>query len=394
LISALGRSVRCLQTACVAGSLLLTFPAMGQVAPAPAAPAPARAPAAPAPARAPAAPAPAPAAPAPVTVATPVIDPATAAAPAAPTTPTASAPAASPAAQKGSDDDRAKDSISSLRKQVDVWQQTNAQTGNKEREAKLLRTSAALAEAESELAKPKDERSPGRMKSAVTKIRSLSTLVEDVPPEDAAQPPPGLDATTIETAAENVEAATRNPAPMAGTSGRQVKLPSGSDFNYGLTVSLLRYSVARLEDQPARVRNYSPRFEALPAEFGFQFTFRPSNAPWRLRTASKDGFQLLSVGGIMLARVDNEKFSRGELGFAATLQVLEDSIGIGVGFDLYRGIPVQGPDGQRGGATAYTGLLSWALARDGEITPENVFVLITLNVAGLAGKITTKESEK
>lgn len=306
--------------------------------------------------------------------------------PANPTPPASAGPSKS----SKSKDERATAWVIDLRQQVDKWQSDAAKMNNKGREATLLRTSAALMNAQVELGKPQAERDMASLRALDTSLDTLSAIAQSVDTTDQIPPPPTL-AETIAGTKKAVAAAT---ATQPVSTGRRVTLPSGSDFNYGLTVSLLRYSVARQDDQPARLRNYQPRFEALPAEFGFQFTYHPSNSPWRLRTETKDGYQVMSVGGILLARVDNEKFNRGELGLAATVQFLEDSIGFGVGFDLYRGIPVQGPDGQRGGATAYTGLLGWALARDGEITPENVFMLITVNVAGLAGKISTKESDQ
>ena len=66
------------------------------------------------------------------------------------------------------------------------------------------------------------------------------------------------------------------------------------------------------------------------------------------------------------------------------LGLFEDTLGLGFGFDLYRGIPVQGPDGESGGSTVPTGLLAWAFAREGEITPENAFVVLTINLASIA----------
>ena len=96
----------------------------------------------------------------------------------------------------------------------------------------------------------------------------------------------------------------------------------------------------------------------------------------------------MSWGGGLLAQIDNQRFERGGLSVAATLGFFEDTVGFGMGFDLYRGIPVASPVGDEKGGTAYTGVLAWGLARDGEVTPENVFAVVTLNLAQLAGRVT------
>jgi hypothetical protein len=355
-------------------------------------------------AQAPVAPAPAPPAEAPRA-------PAAAAAPAAPTTTTPPrvgetivvtapppAPRPPPAAAKVED---TATKLRSLRKEVEAWYAALQRAPSASTDAApdktdetLLAALKAIAAVQDELPKARAQRSPRAFKRLSIALKDLEAAAEA---RDKAARAGGEEAApgvpTVEAINDTDTAVARDAPEQPGTAGRKVTLPDGSDFNYGLTVSLFRLSVARLDDEPARIRNYSPKFEALPAEFGFQFTYRPNGSPWRLRTASKSDFQLMSVGGILLARVNNDNFSQGEVGVAATWQFLEDSIGLGLGFDLYRGVPVQGPDGQRGEGTAYTGLFSWAFARDGEVTPENVFVLLTVNVAGLAGKISSKGSE-
>jgi hypothetical protein len=167
----------------------------------------------------------------------------------------------------------------------------------------------------------------------------------------------------------------------------EIEFARGETLRYGLSLSLLRFTTSRRPDEPARLRNYTPALELLPAEFGFQFSYRPAASPWRLKKKGDDRFQLLSAGGILLARVDNINFARGGIAIAAVLGLFEETIGVGVGVDLYRGIAVQGADGTAGGGTAYTGILGWAFARQGEVTAENVFVVITLNLSQLAGNL-------
>ena len=77
---------------------------------------------------------------------------------------------------------------------------------------------------------------------------------------------------------------------------------------------------------------------------------------------------------------------------AATLGFFENAISIGVGVDLYRGIPVLGANGSAGAGTAHTGVLSWAFSPEGEVTPENVFVLLSLSLTRIIGSVSGQVS--
>lgn len=203
----------------------------------------------------------------------------------------------------------------------------------------------------------------------------------------------------LTSAVKVAQAADRPLAPgddaIRGRKG--VTFATGGHLEYGLSVSLIRFSTARQPDEPASFRNYTPELKVLPSEFGFQFTYHPQSTPWRVRrlreegdnggVAGPDGFQLLSAGGVLLVDVDTENFERGGLALAGMLGLFEDTIGLGLGFDLYRGIPVLGADGEEGGATAYTGILAWAFSPHGEVTPENVFVVLTINLATIANRL-------
>lgn len=168
---------------------------------------------------------------------------------------------------------------------------------------------------------------------------------------------------------------------------KDIELRSGT-LSYGLTLSLLRFRSSRAQDEPGRFRNYEPEFEFIPGEVGFQFVFKPSSRPWRLRTLDRKPFQLLSAGGLLLAGVDSQQPNRGNLSLAATLSAFDDTIGLGIGVDLYRGIPVQGADGVAGSETAYTGLLAWTAVREGELTPENFFFVVTLGLQPIVERFT------
>jgi hypothetical protein len=162
---------------------------------------------------------------------------------------------------------------------------------------------------------------------------------------------------------------------------------SGSTLSYGVTLSLLQFSTLRSPNEPGRYRNYAPNLEVLPTELGFQFVYNPAFSPWRLNKQDGKTFQLISVGGALLARIKSQALEQGNISLAVQLGFFDNAISLGVGIDLYRGIPVLSGTGVSGGGTAYTGLLAWAFAREGEVTPENVFVVVSFSLSKIVGAI-------
>ena len=59
------------------------------------------------------------------------------------------------------------------------------------------------------------------------------------------------------------------------------------------------------------------------------------------------------------------------------------SVSVGVGVDLYRGIPVRNGAGEPGGDTVATGIFSWAMTRSGELTVENLFLVLNLGLSAI-----------
>jgi hypothetical protein len=224
-------------------------------------------------------------------------------------------------------------------------------------------------------------RGPKRTKA----LKQLNALVQKTKADLEIAPPEVQTSvrSTVTKASALVDEVSAEGASAPKSSPGDVTFTDGSNLRYGPTVSLLRFQTSRRKDEPGRLRDYTPALDLLPAQVGFQFIYRPSATPWQLRLPKHKTYQLLSAGGILLAHVDTNRAALGSLSLAATLGLFDDSIGLGVGFDLYRGIPVRGADGQAGSATAYTGLLAAALAREGELTPENAFVVVTLNLAWL-----------
>lgn len=161
----------------------------------------------------------------------------------------------------------------------------------------------------------------------------------------------------------------------------EAEFVSGSHLRYGLTTSLLRFSVSRRPSEPAALRDYVPTLEPVPADVAFSFMYEPNKSPWRL--CKKDGkpFQLLSWGGALFVDPSAPRRDQRSISLALMLGLFENWISLGAGVDLYRGIPTQGSDGESGTGTAYTGLLGWALSRRGEVTPENVFITVALDLS-------------
>lgn len=177
--------------------------------------------------------------------------------------------------------------------------------------------------------------------------------------------------------------------------GGDVTLPSGQ-LKYGPTISLVQLRVARRADEPPRLRNYVPQFELIPPELGFQFTYQPVSlrlgkiaAPGDLKKNGDTRLQIISWGGFLLVRVDDKELAQAAVSLGGTVQFFNNTLGLGLGFDIYRGVKARGVDGAS--ATAYTGLLSWALATEGEVTPENVFLVLSLGLepfaSALAGQL-------
>jgi hypothetical protein len=187
--------------------------------------------------------------------------------------------------------------------------------------------------------------------------------------------------------------AAKERAEPAGPESDSETLLNGSRLSWGITGSLLRFQTQRSQNLPGRNRNFRPRYEFVPGEAGFQFLVEPSSSPWRLQMKNGDTLQLMSWGGLLLASLGEDKaLERGSLSFGATLVFFKNAIGLGGGFDLYRGIPVQGADGAPGGDTAFTGVLAWAFAQEGEVTAENAFVVVTVNLSSLIGALSGKEN--
>jgi hypothetical protein len=165
----------------------------------------------------------------------------------------------------------------------------------------------------------------------------------------------------------------------------EVDLRSGT-VRYGVTTTLLRLQSSRRASDPARARDYQLGIEKLPLDLGFQFSYRPKQSPYRLKTKDGAGFQMISVGGMLSVTMNPRIASQAEVILGFVLSFFDESVSLGLGFDLYRGVPARGSEGA-GSDTAPTGLFGWACSKRGEITPENFSLLLTFNVSKIAGSV-------
>lgn len=237
------------------------------------------------------------------------------------------------------------------------------------------------------------------LKEREARLRAIDQQL-DAAPQDASLLAERADASAqVAAASANVDVETHLQHLAAGAKAEtpdpkkqaEIEFESGGRLRYGLSVSLLQLAVSRSESEPGRLRNYEPKLEVLPSEIGFQFTHQPVGPPWRFTKKDGGTFQLMSWGGMLLTKIDKRELAQGAIRLGLTLNFFENVVGLGAGFDLYRGIPIRGADGIAGSATAYTGLLSWAFSPEGEVTPENVFVVLTFGldpiVRALSGEL-------
>jgi hypothetical protein len=107
-------------------------------------------------------------------------------------------------------------------------------------------------------------------------------------------------------------------------------------------------------------------------------------------TKSGESLQIIGFGGMLLMEPhfsNPNNRHKTSLSLAGVVSLLNDSIGLAIGVDLYRAIPIRSADGSTRYNHAETGLLGWALSPTGEFTPENVMFLVTLNASSVLGSL-------
>ncbi len=158
----------------------------------------------------------------------------------------------------------------------------------------------------------------------------------------------------------------------------------GGRWDWGASVSLLRIGALRDPTLPGRTHQYQTDIRPLDTQVTFQAFFHPAGTPWR-RTDERTlrDFQLLSLSAFLTLGIDPQHSAQSEIALGVGLGLFENFLVLGLGFDLYRGVPVRGGDGVPGSHTASTGLLAPLTSTEGEVTPENFFFVIHLNLVSL-----------
>jgi len=164
-------------------------------------------------------------------------------------------------------------------------------------------------------------------------------------------------------------------------------LPSGR-FEWGASVSLLRIGALRDPTLPGSTRRYETDLRTLNTELTFQLFYNPASRPWRrVDEGTLRSFQVMSPTAFLTLGLNDTNLSQSAISMGVGMGFLDNYLILGIGFDLYRGIPVQGGSGSPGGSTANTGLLSLVTSSEGEFTPENIFFVIHLNLLPLARRV-------
>lgn len=179
---------------------------------------------------------------------------------------------------------------------------------------------------------------------------------------------------------------TEGSSDDTGKSG-QAQLANGDEVRWGLAFSAVRFRVSRRADQVGRLRDYQPNVDFFSGQFGFSVAWLPHGSPARLELSAGNTLQLFSIGFQIMGQLRTEIPAQSELSFILSLGMFNNVVGIGIGIDLYRGVPILGANGIVGGDTAYTGLLSWAVADEGEITPENFVGILFIDVTSAVDAI-------
>lgn len=156
-----------------------------------------------------------------------------------------------------------------------------------------------------------------------------------------------------------------------------------TDFEFGAGLSFFRIGALRDPSLPARTRHFEPDIRTVTTNLIFQVSIRPSGNPWRrTNEATLRSFQIFSLAPFLLLDIA-KPLERSELALGFGLGLLEDAVVFGVGFSLYRGIPVRSGSGASGGDTVPTGLIAALLMSDGQITLEDLFFTVNLNVVAI-----------
>lgn len=177
---------------------------------------------------------------------------------------------------------------------------------------------------------------------------------------------------------DNKDEEANGPGKAKSEASSRHELTAGT-LAYGPTATLLRFNATRRSTEPGRNRRYEPDLQVVNGELGFQFVWEPNT--WGKKTKSGGHLQIAGVGGAFLFNVVKDK--QRSLSLATQLTFFNNSIGLGLGFDLYRQIRISTSSTDSAEGVAHTGVLAWSFSGEGELTAENVFFVASINLASL-----------
>ena len=183
---------------------------------------------------------------------------------------------------------------------------------------------------------------------------------------------------------QKVEEAEKEDDLLVEQNLKRIELKNGDRVSYGVTLAAVRLRATRDPSQDARERDYQPEAEFVPTLLGLRVVYEPSPSPWRIRTAGEP-LQLIGIEfALYLEKADGNALESLSAGVGLTL--MEGLLGVGLAFDVYRQVPVKG-------GHAETGIMPWALSRGGEVTAENVSVMVTIGLEPIVKALTGSTDE-
>ena len=140
--------------------------------------------------------------------------------------------------------------------------------------------------------------------------------------------------------------------------------------------------------EPARLRNYGSTVEVSAGDW-IPVHLQSADVAAGHHKQTERPFQLMSIGGWLLTRIRNQGLAQGNISLAVELGFFEIRSLVGVGVDLYRGIPVLSSDGVVGGATAVHRPAGRGIREEGEADGRKrvrrLLVRLTKLVAAISG---------
>lgn len=239
---------------------------------------------------------------------------------------------------------------------------------------------AALSAASSAFAQPVVTATP--VQPATDASAPQESAVSAGASTSAASTPAGAMDGGVGSAPTARDGGAETPVTNRGGTGGTAVLPSGATVVFGLGIPLLRLGALRPPDQLARARDYRFDVGVVTPGLLFHAIVNPADSFSR-----RGNLQIVSVGAFLLGQFNTQRSAQSELALGASMYLLNATIGIGIAVDLYRGVPVMGPNGA-GTETAQTGLLSALMLPNGEFTVENLVFTFDVNLVAIGQALT------